>query len=386
MYFKDGGTEYFYSLLREAVESKAADAVSESEGGPGVNEGSILRSEVDKILSFIEPRLEKDTYQRLVLSIGMLMTYKGEYEIVEEIIESLLEHGDIDSRQINAEILLLQSKIAWNQNNWDTSENLCKKALSMFGKSGDMYGISNCENMLGNIEGEKGDIIKAEKHYLKGLDFAMNSSNLELKAMFNVNLGIISDMKGDIMYSEQYYSNALVFYKHLNNDFQVARLNHNLGMLSIKKEDYITSFRYFDSSINISNKKEFHSTYAISLASKAYAFAQIGEYDLANKFAGKAFEAAIRINDRLTIAEVYRVKGIVQKMLKNFTLAEEYLEISMQLNEDFSNEYNAAETSVDLAKLYAELNEMEKSSQMLSKAKDYYSKQHINEALITINN
>ena len=385
MYFKSEGTEYFYSLLRDAVEANSVkpEEVEENNEDKTVayNSGSEVRSEVDKILSFVQDKIEDESYQKLVLSISLLMVYKGEYEIAEELIENLYKNQSSILPEINAEILLLQSKIAWNQQDWDESESKCNEAKSFFRKIENLPGISNCENMLGNIAGEKGHVLEAEQHYQKGFEYAVSSGNLELKAMFCVNLGIVADMRGDIGMSEQHYSNAVIYYKHLNNEFQVARLNHNLGMLSVKKEDYITSFKYFDNSIKIAHKNEYNSTYAISLAAKAFAFLQIGEYNLANKFADKAFESAIRIDDRLTIAEVYRVKGLVQKAQKNFALAEEYLEISRQLNEDFYNEYNTAEISLELAKLYTELNEKTRSSEMLNDARNYYNTQRINPAI-----
>ncbi len=54
-------------------------------------------------------------------------------------------------------------------------------------------------------------------------------------------------------------------------------------------------------------------------------------FPLANAFADKSMEVAHKINDKLTIAEVYKIKGIIQRTVKNFILAENYFETSLRL-------------------------------------------------------
>jgi len=63
-------------------------------------------------------------------------------------------------------------------------------------------------------------------------------------------------------------------------------------------------------------------------------------------------EISNRINDRLSIAEVYKIKGKIELELKNFEFAETLLLTSLRLNKELENKYNLAETCVSLSKLY----------------------------------
>lgn len=49
------------------------------------------------------------------------------------------------------------------------------------------------------------------------------------------------------------------------------------------------------------------------------------DFSLANAFADKAMAVAHKLNDKLTIAEVYKIKGIIQRSVKNYVLSENYL-------------------------------------------------------------
>ena len=62
-------------------------------------------------------------------------------------------------------------------------------------------------------------------------------------------------------------------------------------------------------------------------------------------------EYAYKVNDTLTIADAYKVKGIVQKNFKDTEQAEELLENSLRLNQDFGNEYNLSESSLEIRDL-----------------------------------
>ena len=74
------------------------------------------------------------------------------------------------------------------------------------------------------------------------------------------------------------------------------------------------------------------------------------------------------------MADVYRIKGIIQKNLSNFSLSEEFFENSIRLNEDFNNKSNIAESSLELSDLYGNQNEDEKRESLIKEATKYYKK------------
>jgi len=72
---------------------------------------------------------------------------------------------------------------------------------------------------------------------------------------------------------------------------------------------------------------------------------------LADAYTDKAMEIAYKINDTLSIADIYKIKGMIQNNMDNFKLSEEFFENSIRLNKDFESKLNEEESSAELGKL-----------------------------------
>ena len=90
---------------------------------------------------------------------------------------------------------------------------------------------------------------------------------------------------------------------------------------------------------------------AISYIGKAFIYTKLKNIILADAFTDKAMEIACKINDTLSIADIYRIKGIIQSNLNNYDLSEEFFENSIRLNDDFDSKYSKAESSKELGNL-----------------------------------
>ena len=112
----------------------------------------------------------------------------------------------------------------------------------------------------------------------------------------------------------------------------------------------------------------------INYLSKAYVYTQQSDYELAEAFANKSMEVAYKLNDKITIAEIYKVKGIIQRNKNNYDVAENYLLTGLRLNNEIGNLLNQAESSYELGLLYYMKNDKEKSKKYYSDALKYYRK------------
>ena len=116
-------------------------------------------------------------------------------------------------------------------------------------------------------------------------------------------------------------------------------------------EEYYLALEQFNNSITISSDNNYISNCAVSYIGKAFIYAKLKNLPLADAFTDKAMEIACKINDTLSIADIYRIKGIIQSNLNNFELSEEFFENSIRLNDDFESKYNKAESSQELGDL-----------------------------------
>jgi tetratricopeptide (TPR) repeat protein len=101
-------------------------------------------------------------------------------------------------------------------------------------------------------------------------------------------------------------------------------------------------------------------------------YLQQNDFDLADAFAEKAMQITSKINDKLSIAEVYKIKGVIQRGRNNMVAAENSLLTSYRLNKDLNNELNIAEVACELGILYKLKDEKEKSSKYLNEALNYF--------------
>ena len=100
----------------------------------------------------------------------------------------------------------------------------------------------------------------------------------------------------------------------------------------------------------------------------------MNDYTLAEAFSDKAMEICYKINDKLSIAEVYKVKGIIQKHLTNFQLSENLLLTSLRINKEHNNRLNEAETYYERGLLYMETGNSVESINNLNSALKYFKK------------
>ncbi len=376
-YIGKNDVEKFYAQLEGKPVSKEKNILDDLfQIEAEISEGSDIRAQIDMVITFVQDNLEGEKLSDFLLQLGRLMIDNGELDIAEEINKDLISQPSqndlLDSTKANA--LLSLAKINWQQGIWDESLKYTRKAYYIFTNLNDNIGCAKCENMFGTIYGERGEIAKATAHFERGKAYLYNNQDPETQAMFETNLGILYNMQGDYPKALKNFRNSLRIYKNLKNTKLIARVTHNMGMVKTKMKNYEGALEDFNKSINISLKHNYLSNCAISYIAKAYIYSQTDRPELAEIFTDKAMEIAYKLNDTLTIADIYRVKGLIQKNLGNLDFAEELFENSIRLNKDKMNKINEAETSEELAEIYKETDRTENAKAHIKKALKYYKK------------
>ncbi len=171
-----------------------------------------------------------------------------------------------------------------------------------------------------------------------------------------------------------YLQRALTRFQRIQDKRRIAEVRYNLGVSYLKTGDYDSASREFDCSLSIASEWGYLSTIALCLVSKAYISSKKNDTEAASVLSDKAMDVCFRINDRLSVAEVYKIKGIIQRNQKNFELSESYLLTSLRINNELQNKLNAAESSVELGMLYQEIAKKEDSNFHFSNAVNYFRK------------
>ena len=333
-------------------------------------------SPIDFIITEAEAILSKENFYKLLSKLGNYSIGSGQFASAVYTFEKLatITKGKGKLNKIAADSLLSLGDIFSRQALWGISFNYIYDAYGIFRKLSNDEGCADCENLLGAIHGELGNLSQAYIHFEKALSLLKNKKDSSRKAKIEINLGIINNIQGNFYLALKHFKNALEKFNSVKDLKIIAETKHNLGMLHSKMHLYLKAIKEFDQSINLSLRKGYLPTLGISYLGKAAVYAIQKDYKLSSFFAEKAQEVCHKLNDKLSLAEVYKIKGIIHRDTNNYELAESYLTTSLRINEELHNEMNKAETEFELGLLYKYMDKESKKKSCLINAKKYFIK------------
>jgi tetratricopeptide (TPR) repeat protein len=329
------------------------------------------RIKIDRSITLSEKLLQQDNFNEFLLDLGRLCLSGGRLNLSNEIFRKVKTHSSKPLHK--AESLLGLADVFSRRADWQKSLRTIETAGFFYRELNDKSGQAYCENLLGSIYGELGDLSKAKDCFLNS-QFLLNPvKDLELVANLDMNLGIIENIKGKKDESIKYLTKALKGYEKLGNNRRIAETRHNLGMVYLQSGDYDSALESFDEGIKIAKEGRLMSILCVIYLAKSQILVEKNDIYNAAEFADKALEISNATDDKLTSADIYRVKGIIEKNRKNYNDAETYLLNSLRMNKSLKNKRNLAETAFELGLLNADIGNENEKTVWLQKALGYYS-------------
>lgn len=367
-----------YDLLRERLDipEKEADSVSEK-----INQfykqqlqiddhPSKDRIRVDRIITFSEKSLSTEKFCKMLIEIARICLSEAKIDLANEIFRKARKLTNSDLTK--AESLLGVADVFSRKAKWTKSLEALHEAKALFKSKSDYRGLAKCENLLGTIFGELGDISKAKKHLLTSLSLINSDEDLELAANLYSNLGIVYNIQENPEVSINHFNKALAIYNKLNKHKSATEASLNIGIVHYESEKYDASLNALDNAIETAKTGNFISVLCITYLAKAQVLIKLNDFYYAAEFADKALEISHDSDDKLTLADIYRVKGIIERNLENYAVSETYLLNSLRINKSLNNELNIAETSIELGLLYEKMNDADSKNSYLNKSQEYY--------------
>ena len=341
-----------------------------------IGSGSLIRYQADQIITFAESRYDTEKLIEFFIYLGQLTITSGENQIAIEIYERIINlcDGKRGTADIIANAFLAIGEVYSRQAQWELSVTNLDKAITIFREENDIKGSIHCQNILGTIQGDQGNLEKAKEHFENALIALEGIKDIALVGKIEINLAIINNMQSNYNEAISYLKRALLNFEKLGDLKRISEVKHNLGMVYTKKKEYQTAISEFDYSIDASMRSNYLQNLGITYISKAYVYTHLKDFELAEAFANKAMEITYKVNDKLSIAEVYKVKGIISRNRKQYEVSENSLLTSYRLNKELGNQLNLAETAQELGILYKQKRELDKSNQYFTEALSYFRK------------
>jgi len=328
------------------------------------------RIKIDRTVTFSEKTLKVDKLYIFLLDLSQLCLSRGRLNLANELFKKVKKNSNNNVRK--AESLLGLADVFSRRADWQRSLVTIEEAESIYRELNDNGGLAKCENLLGSIYGERGDLAKAKAYFLNSLALINPENDVEFAAALETNLGVLENIQGQTDNSIKHLTNALVSYTKLGNNRRITDIKHNIGMVYLESGDYESALVTFDEAIEIAKQCSFISTLSIIYLAKSQVLVATDELYYASEFADKALDISNSTDDKLTSADSYRVKGIIERSWKNFDAAETYLLTSLRINTNLKNENNIALTSLELAALYEERNNSQSKESYLTSALNYF--------------
>lgn len=339
------------------------------------NQNTINRTKLDLILTFIKRQLKERLYIELLFELGKYYLNHGELQAASDLLHKSLKENSIKiSASLKGNIYLKLAEVYTVQADWDDVNEYLKLARKLFNECNDKKGIADVQNFIGTVNAEKGNINSAKKEFEKALaNIGNTKANAQKSKLYN-NLATIQNQLGEFEKAKELYEKALKYFDDAVDVKSIAEVKHNLGMVGLRMGDLTNAVHYFRESIKLSEKNRIHPILGISYLGLAEVFIAQSKLVEAEKYVEKALTESTKINDRLTIADSYKLNGILLREKGEYDSAEFMFLTSYRMNDELSNELNLAETAVELALLYKKQNKEELVYKYYDEAELYYKK------------
>ncbi|MBM4170961.1 MAG: tetratricopeptide repeat protein [Ignavibacteria bacterium] len=349
----------------------------------------------DTLITFIEKNLSFEHFMKFLLEFSKMNLVQGEFNLSFELANYVYNSVETktDFEVFKAHALVLIAEYYLRQALQKDAFNSLKSARAIYEALDNKNGLGKCEFLLGAMYIEKGDL-KAGKIRLENcLSYIDQSKEIMTLAQVETNLGIINYIEGNLEVALEFYNSAQARFYQMNDHRRKAEVMLNKAMIFRKLGKRDEALELFNEASAVARCFGYAPILNLCFLNKAELFLEMNELDRAANYTQKAIEMSYLLNDKLSIAEVHKLYGIIAKKQKKYTVAENYLLTSLRLNHELNQELNAAETEHELGILYKERGAKSEALTFLTKALSYYNKNNskaiaseIQEEVVNLNN
>ncbi len=327
---------------------------------------------IDRAITYAKKRMNHEKFAYFLNEIAKVCIAYGKMKLAQEILSNAKK--EIKKKDLKAEVYLTIADMYSRNAKWRKSFAAINNAKRIYDKDENLYGIAKCENLLGTIAGDRGEIKKALTHFQNGFNYAEEQNDTAMAATMETNLGIINNIIGNYSEAHRYFNLAIRKFVELKDKRRITEVSHNIALSFLSEELYDLSLEQLDKCINNAIESKYLSILGIAYLNKAQIYIRQDKLKEAAQFLDKALDICSQNNDKLSVADIYKLKGIVSRKHADFIGAKAYFLASIKLNNRLNNQLNLAETFYELAENYKNVSEFDKEKSFLKKSLFIFSK------------
>jgi tetratricopeptide (TPR) repeat protein len=147
-----------------------------------------------------------------------------------------------------------------------------------------------------------------------------------------------------------------------------------MGMTYLFKSAFQDALREFELSFSLGATSQDANIMGLASLGKANVYYRLKDLRMALRLVNQSLQSFTRSNDQLSIADAYKVKGMIHREMRKFAFAESYLQTSLRMNSELRNHLNTGETYFEIGLLERKRGRADEAALAFGKALTYFRK------------
>ena len=340
---------------------------------PAVSLGD--QEKLDRLITLCHSRLPVEEMCEVLLGIGDIFKTHGETNRAEEMYTLALNKGQESGKKgYIAEAYMRRGEVYSRRAQWKQSNSDLGRSRTLFSELKHNDALARVENILGTNHAEQGKITKAAGFFGRALTLFERTRQTQMAGVALMNLGILCNIAGDYDSSLAHYTRAQSCFEEMGDLNRLAELHHNMGMSYLSKHLLNAAIREFNTSYSLSSTTQNLPLMGLAGLGKSNVFYQLHDLPMALKLVNQAIDLFTKSHDRLSLADSYKVKGMIHRDMKSFDAAASFLQTSLRINIELNNNLNIAESYSEIGLLEIKRKNPSEAIQAFMKAKFAFTK------------
>jgi tetratricopeptide (TPR) repeat protein len=330
---------------------------------------------LDQLIGACHRDLGEEETLLLVLDIANVFKANGDVKRAEDLYSMVASQAEATALpRVQGEAHLRLGESYARQGRWRDASTDLRRSRQLFAAADNRDAVGRIDNLLGTIAVEQGNMRKARDLFERALEAFQRSQQKSLSGMVLMNLGIVHNILGQYDQALGFYAQALPYFEDANDQTRLACLHHNVGMSHLSRGSLANALKAFETAHAIACRLGRIDAMGLTNLGMATAYVKHGDFKHALRHVNLAMEQFLTVNDRLSMADAYKVKGMIYRGLKHYDRAESYLATSLRVNLAMKNQLNAGETYFEMALLEKDRDNTDAALKALDQARACFTR------------
>ena len=243
---------------------------------------------LEEVVALDKPQI----YGRLLVRYGRFVTFLGQYEKAQQVLEKALTHlQEVDNPKETSLCHSYLAIVTSFQGNYALAQKHAEASLRLMEQLNYLPGLAFVQNLRGTLAHRLGDYAAARAHYKASLQLRRQLGDQHGTAVALNNLGNLANTQEDYEAARRCYEESQLIFKEINHQPGQAATLGNAGVVAMRLGDLAESQRLHEESLILKQALGNRRSISISLINLGEVTCALGDLDASRR----AFHEALRL-------------------------------------------------------------------------------------------